>query len=223
MNSSPEYLTSEAAYGQYLAALLAGERRVCRAHFEAWLEAGLELRRLYEELVQRSLYDVGRLWEQGRVSVATEHLATAITESLLSLAYPRLFSQPQTGKAAVVACAAQEYHQVGAKLVADTFELHGWRGHFLGANTPTAELLGLIMEQRPQVVAFSLTVHFNLAALLQMAGAVRAAFPEMPLLAGGQGFRCGGRTQAEQVRGLRCLGSLGELEQWLQDRGTHAH
>ena len=213
----------EAAYPRYLDALLAGDRQQCRAVFESWLAAGTELRVIYQELVQRSLYEVGARWEQGRVSVATEHLATAITESLLNLVYPRLFSQPRLGKTAVVTCTANEYHQLGGKMVADIFELNGWRGYFLGANTPPRDLLDLIRDKQPDAVALSLTVYFNLETLLQTAAAIRAEFPAVPILVGGQAFRFGGRERAEQIAGVRCLASLAELESWMKSLTPHAH
>jgi MerR family transcriptional regulator, light-induced transcriptional regulator len=213
---------AEAAYQLYLSALLAGDRQQCRALFESWLAAGRDLRALYQEVVQRSLYEVGGLWEQGRVSVATEHLATAITESLLNLVYPRLFSQPRIGKSAVVTCTANEYHQIGGKMVADLFELNGWRGYFLGANTPPRDLLGLIGEKRPDAVALSLTVYFNLETLLQTAAGIRAEFPAVPILVGGQAFRWGGRERAEQIAGVRHLASLAELETWVAPPTPHA-
>lgn len=124
----------EAVYQRYLEGLLTNNRHQCQINFVQWLEATPELRTLYEDLVRRSLYKVGELWEQGKISVATEHLATAISESLLNLTYPRLFAQPRIGKSAVVTCVANEYHQIGGKMVADIFELNGWRGYFLGAN-----------------------------------------------------------------------------------------
>ncbi len=96
----------------------------------------MELKSLYMDLFQRSLYAVGELWELNKISVAREHLATAITESLLNLVYPRLFENTPTGKKVVVSCAANELHQIGGKIVADFFELNGWESHFLGANTP---------------------------------------------------------------------------------------
>ncbi len=77
--------------------------------------------------MRRALYDVGELWEQGKISVAGEHLATAISEGLLHLSYPRLFAAPRSGRLAVVAASVGERHQFGARMVADMFELHGWR------------------------------------------------------------------------------------------------
>ena len=219
---SPSAGATEEAYQRYLDALLTGDRMRCREEFEAWLGPGMDLRTLYQDLVQRSLYEVGLLWERGRVSVATEHLATAITESLLNLVYPRLFSQPRLGRSAVVTCVANEYHQIGGKMVADLFELNGWRGHFLGANTPVADLLALIQEKRPDVVALSVTIYDGMAALLKAAGEIRSQFPTMPILVGGQAFRWGGRERAEQLAGLHYLPSLAELELWMKSHSPHA-
>ncbi len=219
---APTAFAPDQAYARYLDALLAGDRRRCHEEFEAWLASGTDLRTLYQELVQHSLYDVGTLWERGRVSVATEHLATAITENLLNLVYPRLFSQPRIGKTAVVACTANEYHQIGGKMVADIFELNGWRGYFLGANTPRLDLLDLIREKQPDVVTLSLTVYFNLESLLQTVTAIRTEFASVPILVGGQAFRWGGRECAEQIAGVQCLALLAELESWMKSPTPHA-
>jgi methanogenic corrinoid protein MtbC1 len=209
-------------YTRYLNSLLVGDRRRCREQFEMWLAAGTDLRSLYQDIVQRSLYDVGRLWEQGRVSVATEHLATAITESLLNLVYPQLFALPRIGRTAVVTCVANEHHQIGGKMVADIFELNGWRGYFLGANTSMHDLLGMIREKRPDTVALSLTVYFSLDALLNAAMAIRTEFPAMPILVGGQAFRWGGRDRVECIVNAHYLSSLADLETWIQSEAPHA-
>ena len=106
--------------------------------------------------------------------------------------------------------------------VADLFELNGWRGYFLGANTPVRDLLQLIQEKQPEVVALSVTVFFGMDALLHAAGAIRAQFPSVPILVGGQAFRWGGRERAEQIPGVEYLPSLAELELWIQSHSSHA-
>ena len=201
-------------------ALIAGDRQRCREIFASWLAAGVDLRPLYQEVIQGSLYEVGELWQRGRVSVATEHLATAITESLLNLVYPRLFSQPRVGRSAVVTCTANEYHQIGGKMVADIFELNGWRGYFLGANTPVRDLLNLIQEKRPDVVALSVTIYYGLDSLLNTAAEIRTQFPTVPILVGGQAFLWGGRERAEQIAGVQYLPSLAQLESWMKTHAT---
>ena len=211
----------ETAYQCYLDGLLTNNREQCRLTFEQWLASNAELRTLYEDLVRRSLYEVGDLWERGKISVATEHIATAINESLLNLTYPRLFAQPRNGKSAMVTCMSNEYHQIGAKMVADIFELHGWRGYFLGANTPVKAVMALITEKRPDVIALSAAVIFSLDSLIRSATEIRSTFPDVPILVGGQAFRWGGRERIEHLPGVSCMMTLSELELWMKDSEKH--
>ena len=209
-------------YDEFLQCLLAGDRGRCRAVFESWLAANdLVLRALYQDRLQPALYRVGELWEQGRVSVATEHLATAIVEGLLAMVYPRLFERPGSGRSAVIACAPHEFHRIGGKMVADLFELNGWRGWFLGAKTREGELLELIQQKSPDALVLSLTVHFNLDALLRTAAAVRSDCPDLPILVGGQGFRWGGLERVAEVPGAQHLESLQALEAWIAAHSDH--
>ena len=142
----------ENIYHFFLGALLNGDRKGCDAVVTDLANSGTDVRVIYVDLLQRAMYAVGELWEANRISVAKEHLATAITEGAMSLLYPRIFSGSRIGRSAVVSCVANEYHQIGGKMVADIFELNGWDGFFLGANTPEAELLAFVQERKPDVL-----------------------------------------------------------------------
>jgi len=89
---------TETIYEEYLDHLLGGNKTSCHQIVNQLLDMGTDIRSIYEDLFWRSLYQVGELWEQNRISVAHEHLATAITESLLLLVYPSLFSVGHIGK-----------------------------------------------------------------------------------------------------------------------------
>ncbi len=199
-------------YPDYLHALLAGDQDQCRRMVRTLIENGIPVHTLYTDYFQRSLYQVGELWEGNRISVADEHLATAITESLMPETYPVLFGADHIGRSAVVSCVANEYHQIGGKMVADTFEMHGWNSYFLGANTPVADLLALVAAKKPDVVALSLTVFFGLGHLLDAISALGEAFPALPVWVGGQAFRWGAHEQVSALPNAALLGSLAELE-----------
>ncbi len=149
-------------YQTYLASLLTGDKKACLNIVTTLLEDKIEIRQLYTDLFQKSMYRVGELWERNEISVAREHLATMITENMLSVTYPHLFTGLQSAKKAIISCTANEYHQLGGKMVADIFELHGWDAHFLGANTPVEELLKFIDEIQPDLIGLSLAVYFNI-------------------------------------------------------------
>ena len=201
-----------AVYERYLAALLAGDCARCTALVEELLAADVGLKDLYVHLFQRALYQVGELWEHQRVSVAVEHLATAITERLLTLVQAQLFSGATREHSIIIACVANEYHDLGGRMVADLCELQGWRGYFLGADTPLPDLLQLIEERRPTLLGLSLSIYINLPALLEALDAVTAAYPDLPILVGGQAFRWGGVEDVHGYPNVSYIASLDELE-----------
>ena len=206
---------SEASYQRYLAALLAGDRVECARVVQDLVAAGAGLKELYVHLFQRALYHIGELWEHQRISVAVEHLATAITERMLTLVQAQAFAGPPRDRTIVIACVADEYHQLGGRMIADLCELHGWRGYFLGADTPLPDLLRLIAERRPTLLGLSLSIYFNLPALLTALEAVTQAHPDLPILVGGQAFRWGGVEAVQRYPHVSYLASLEALEQRL--------
>lgn len=209
----------ESTYSNYLKALLAGEREDCNRIVNRLLSEDISIPELYTNLFQRSLYEVGELWEFHKISVAVEHLATSITESLMALTYPQLFNRPPSSRSAIVSCASNEYHQVGGRMVADILEMHGWHAYFLGPNTPTSDMLELIGEKRPDMIALSLSVYFNMPNLLQGVCEIRREFDEIPIIVGGQAFRWGGREALTQYGNVALVSSLDELQK-LTEKGV---
>lgn len=205
-------MLEEGLYAKYLSALLAGKRSECRQIVQNLLDADIDIKELYTDLFQRSMYRVGELWENNRITVANEHLATSITESLLNLAYPFIFAGARIGKKALISCSANEFHQIGGKMVADIFELNGWDGHFLGANSPPEDMVRFIQEVQPDVVGLSLSVLSNIDHLKRNIEAVKSDFPNIDLLIGGQAFRWGGVDTVKQYRGVEYIPSLDELK-----------
>ena len=205
-------MVSEVQYLEFLDALLGGDRFRCTRSVQELLAGGFGLKVLYVQVFQRAMYRVGELWEHQRISVAVEHLATAIVERMLALVQAQVFTGPYRKRKAVIACVADEYHQLGGRMVADFFELHGWRGYFLGANTPLPDLMCLIDERQPDMLGLSLSIYFNLPALLRALDAVTAAHSKLPILIGGQALLWGGQKAIEPYPNVTCVASMDELE-----------
>ncbi|MFW5783131.1 MAG: cobalamin B12-binding domain-containing protein [Spirochaetota bacterium] len=203
---------AEDQYRGYLDDLLSGNRQACTDVVQKLLDEKVGVRSIYLDLFQRSLYDVGSMWERNEISVAVEHLATAVTERLMSLVYPILFRSERVNRKAVVACVANEYHQIGGKMVADIFELNGWDSFFLGANTPTSELINLVSRTEPEVVGLSLAVYSRLPELQRAIELIRSRFPDTNVLVGGQAFAYGGVEALRVYSGVTYVPSVEELE-----------
>ena len=155
-------IISQEIYRDYFASLLAGQRARCLEIVDQLIGQGLSIRRLHVDLFQASLYEVGELWASNQISIATEHLATAVTEGLLNQLSLDIASRERVGKTVLVAGIQPELHQVGGKIVADTFEMHGWDSLYLGVEHPArSDSCGWFGETRPHLVALSLTVYYQ--------------------------------------------------------------
>lgn len=207
-----ETVIPEDTFQQFLSALLSGDRRACLLIVSDLLEQDIPIMDLFLNLFQRSLYQVGDLWEHHQISVAVEHLASIIIEQLMNRVENDLFLQPHKDYTVIVACVADEFHHIGGRMVADIFEIHGWKSHFLGANTPLRDLLMMIGQKNPELVALSLSIYFNLPSLLSALTEISNQYPGLPVLVGGQAFRWGGVETISRYPLTRYISSLETLE-----------
>ena len=145
---------------------------------------------VYTALLQSAQYDVGRRWERNEISVAEEHMATAVTQYVLSELYTRLeLPEPSRGDLLVTGVEG-ELHQLGAHMIADTLEADGWRVRFLGTQMPHRGILEAVEEHRPRIVGISVTMLFNLSSARALVGEIRRRAPDdTRLLVGGSAFR----------------------------------
>lgn len=210
-------MVGRAAFEAYVEDLIAGRRAACREAVQALLEAGEPVRAIFLDLFTASLHEIGRRWELGEVSVAQEHLATAITEELLALVFPvALQAAPAAGppprRTALVACAPNELHQIGGRIVADALELAGWDTRFLGADTPDAELVALAARGPFDAVLISVALRENLPAALRTAASVRAAAPGSAVVVGGGALSRTDRGSLQVPAGVQLVADLPTLE-----------
>lgn len=140
------------AHEEFLNALLKGNHTSCMSLVRSFLEKQISIQDLYENIIKNAMYDVGELWEFNKISVATEHLASAIVEAILSELYQEIVRKEKGSRTVISTCLQNEYHQIGIKMVSDIFEMNGWNSHFLGSNTPTSELIQFIELTNPNVV-----------------------------------------------------------------------
>ncbi|MBF0430351.1 MAG: cobalamin-dependent protein [Fibrobacteria bacterium] len=211
-------MITEDIYSKYLEMLLQGSKKECTKITQDLLSQEIEIHDLYVHLFQASMYEVGKLWEENRISVAVEHMATAITEGLLHLVYPQIFAAEHTDKKAVISCVPNEYHQLGAKMVADIFELNAWNSYFLGANTPSSELIRMIDEKKPDILGLSMSLFFSLPHLTSMVEEVRSHYHDLEIVLGGQGFLWGGHDIVKKHNRLQIIGDLKTLESYIHTR-----
>ena len=175
----------------YLQSVLQGDRRAALNVVMEAIRGGAPLVDLYIEVFQESLYEVGRLWERSRISVASEHMATAITQYVMAQAYSQVEPTAERKGNAVVTGVQGELHQVGGAMVADILEYRGWNVRFLGTNMPHEGILQAIEEHAPMMIGISATMLFNVPSVARLVEDVHKKFAQARprIVLGGAVFR----------------------------------
>lgn len=161
-----------------MSALIVGQHREAAALVEDWIERGLSYDAICSAGIQPAMYRIGELWAQGRVSVAQEHLATAIAQRILVLAFEAAAFAPPQGRKALFACVAGNRHALGLRMVSDAFAIAGWEVEYLGADVPSEDLVRQADAWRPHLLGLSVAIPDQLTVANDVARRVRSQLGE---------------------------------------------
>lgn len=152
------------------------------------LRDGVEPEAVQADVIAPAMNWIGDLWERGAVTVADEHLATAISYGCLAELYPALLRSEPDERPTVLVCAVEgEQHVLGARMAADVLEGAGYRTMFLGPDVPTEALALAVARHEAAVVCLSLHMSLGANRLERAVEAVQAARPSSRVVLAGRG------------------------------------
>ena len=178
-------------------------------------EASLQLggSSMIERLMVPLIEMVGEKWDDGSISIAQEHAASAVIKELLILAgHPH--SESRGAPNLVVATPAGQLHELGAELVACTARRRGWSVTYLGPSLPADEIAGAVKLKASCAVALSIVYPGDDANLPGDLRRLRELLPDdCSILSGG---RCAAAYAPvlDEIGAIQ-LEELGGLKQWL--------
>lgn len=176
-----------------VSALIVGQHREASTLVQGWIEHGRSYDAICSEGIQPALVRIGELWAQGRVSVAQEHLATAIAQRILVQAFDSATFAPPNGQKALFACVEGNHHALGLRMVSDTFAIAGWNVAYLGADVPTGDLAQQVDAWRPHLLGLSVSMTEQIPVANDVARRVRDELGDVAprIVVGGRPLREG--------------------------------
>lgn len=180
----------EQLMSDYLRLLLQGKRHESSQLIMDAVANEMPIKDIYLHVFQPAQHEIGRLWQTNEVTVAQEHFCTATTQLIMSQLYPYIFNQEKNGLRLLATCVGGELHEIGLRMVTDFFEMDGWDTYYLGANMPTEGILATIEKQKPNIVAISTSMPFNVGTVTQLIADIRGAAyaDDVRILVGGRPF-----------------------------------
>lgn len=178
---------------RYLQRLLSHDRAGAMEVIRDAMQVETSVHDIYLEVIQPAQRELGRLWELNRISVADEHFATTVSQEVLARLYPHWLRAQAEAPRVVVACVEGDLHELGARMVADFFEMAGWHTTYLGANTPVASLVEALLWDPVPVLALSITMASSLGPASNLIESMRAnpRLSGLKILVGGRPFIAG--------------------------------
>jgi DNA-binding transcriptional MerR regulator len=103
------------------------------------------------DVIGPALNAIGEAWEQGRISVATEHLVSNYLRHRLLL-WMVTGPPPRSSNPVLLACAPGEWHEGSLLMLGVLLRRQGWPVAYLGQNVPFQDLAEFINTIHPPAV-----------------------------------------------------------------------
>ncbi len=174
---------------RYLQTVLEGDSRDAVDLLVAAAEHGTGIHELYLDVLLAAQCEIGELWHLGEIGIAEEHHVTATTERAMSVLAQRARRHRPVGKTVIAAAVAGNSHGLGVRVLADFFEIAGWRAICLGADVPPSQVATAAVYFDADLAVLSAALAVQLKAVGQSVDAIRALDDrEVKILVGGVAF-----------------------------------
>jgi methanogenic corrinoid protein MtbC1 len=163
------------------------------------------------------LEGIGRGWQERSVSIAQEHLASAVIRRVLGWLLG-VYQVRDEAPRLIVATPPGQVHELGALMVAVSAAAEGWAVTYLGTDLPVADLVGAARETDARAVAISVVYVPDDRDVATAVREARAGLPaRVPLLLGGSAVATIGLEP--RTAGILVMDSLAELRAVLRQLG----
>jgi len=151
-------------------------------------QAAMPAASIQSAVVAPAMHRIGDLWARSEITVADEHIATAICQRILASLYGELQREPVTPSGKVLLAAVQgQHHTLGLRMVADVLEGAGSNVLYLGADVPTDSIVEAVERHAPDLVGLTLTMPLGVGRLEAVLYRLQQLRPRLPIFLGGQG------------------------------------
>lgn len=206
--------------GRYAHFAVVSDETRCTDIVDFALRSNQPLIDIYENLMARSMVLVGQMYDQQTIDEAQEHVASEITERLLVRIITARPPKQLLGLTAVLGCAANNWHTIGLRIIADYLRSEGWKIVFLGANVPTEAFSRAVGHHNADVVFVSSSTE-SIQEARSLIRELKRAHPNVALGLGGSGVVLNPERFEDlptDLRGSSLRETLGNLDAWIQRR-----
>lgn len=140
----------------------------------------------FDKILKPVMYKIGEDWATNKISIATEHVASNIAQTLVKIIMDQV-SDIGNKKKILICVPLGEEHHLGCDVLETYLSIKGFKVYNIGTSIPTESILSFIDNNNPDVVLVSITLEDNLAAGQRLVRKIKN-HENIPILIGGFAF-----------------------------------
>ena len=178
---------------------------------------GLSVLEIYEDYLAVSLNSMQPTGDED-IDIWKEHVRTSIIKTILENLYPFVIEERDAagvnkGLTVAVICPPEEYHDIGARMVADMLTIYGYDTIYVGGNTPLRVFEAGLASQPIDCVAISISHPYHLFSTRRIIASLREDFKDIKIIVGGSAIgKLDDPAALDADRILYSLSDLADLE-----------
>ena len=178
-------------YNEFMNALLKPSLNEAIEISNKYIKNSTDLKIFWENILLSALYSIGAKWSNGEISVGQEHTATSICQRVMSIHYEKILQNSEINKKAAVIVSPNELHEIGARMISDLLESHGFETFFFGSRSSVDEIVDTIIEEDIKDILISTTIISNISATKELISQLRKRLEnkEIKIYIGGQAYK----------------------------------
>ena len=137
----------------------------------------------FDKILRPVMAKIGKDWETRKLTIATEHVASNIAQTLVKIIMEQ--SSGTGNKKKVMICVpVGEEHHIGCDVLETYLTIKGFKVFNMGTSIPTESIMEFINMKKPDIVLISITIQDNILAGQRLAKKIRGQ-SKIPILVGG--------------------------------------
>ena len=137
----------------------------------------------FDKILKPTMYKIGDEWATGKISIATEHVASNVAQTLVKIIMDTVSSSGNKKKILICLPIGEE-HRLGCDVIETYLSIKGFKIYNMGVSMPTESILSFIDNNKPEIVFVSITLEDNLMAGQRLVKKIKDHI-DIPVLIGG--------------------------------------
>jgi MerR family transcriptional regulator, light-induced transcriptional regulator len=155
----------------------------------------------YEKLLIPILYKIGDQWAKGEIDVATEHVCSNATITLIDLINQKNINKKipessSTNRPIILCTPEGELHSIGCKIIESLLLEKGYDVYNITSSLPINSIESYLYNIDPSIIIISVTLEDNINSVIRFIKEIRQSF-KRPIIVGGNAIKLAPKSQIQ--------------------------